>query len=269
MPTFTQFLRSRIPKTVNSEETSKAYRSSLTSIWYSEVYSNVFYGAGGSGFGSRYFHKKLRRVMDAKKVKFGKIIEVGAGHLEFLSSNLDLEFGEYTAVDKTDYQTSNKEQFDCLFSNFDNNIKFVNAPAENLPFPSNSFDLGFSTCLLHHVDDPIAVMLELHRVVRVGGRIIWAMPTDPGILNRLTKTLLTYPQIKKYTDYDPKIFYAVEHRNHVMALSTILQFLHRDDLLQFKYLPLRLKSWNFNLMVIASIVKRTDRTKETQTYSTP
>src|SRR4051812_23951563 len=45
------------------------------------------------------------------------------------------------------------------------------ADAEHLPFPSNSFDLGYSWGVLHHTPDTCAGIAELVRVVRPGGEI--------------------------------------------------------------------------------------------------
>jgi ubiquinone/menaquinone biosynthesis C-methylase UbiE len=45
------------------------------------------------------------------------------------------------------------------------------ADAENLPFPSNSFDLGYSWGVLHHTPNTEKAIAELVRVVRPGGEI--------------------------------------------------------------------------------------------------
>ncbi len=50
-------------------------------------------------------------------------------------------------------------------------IAFVLGRAERLPFPDASFDGLTVTYLLRYVDDPVATVRELARVVRPGGRI--------------------------------------------------------------------------------------------------
>ena len=45
------------------------------------------------------------------------------------------------------------------------------ADAENLPFPANSFDLGYSWGVLHHTPNTGKALAELVRVVRPGGEI--------------------------------------------------------------------------------------------------
>src|SRR6266850_6575908 len=61
-------------------------------------------------------------------------------------------------------------------------IPLVRGRAESLPFPDESFDHLTFTYLLRYVDDPAAVMRELARVVRPGGRIValdFGVPRNP------------------------------------------------------------------------------------------
>ncbi len=50
-------------------------------------------------------------------------------------------------------------------------VELVQAEAERLPFPDESFDVVSFTYLLRYVDDPPATMRELARVLRPGGAI--------------------------------------------------------------------------------------------------
>jgi SAM-dependent methyltransferase len=45
------------------------------------------------------------------------------------------------------------------------------ADAENQPFPSDSFDLGYSFGVLHHTPDTERALRELVRVIRPGGEL--------------------------------------------------------------------------------------------------
>lgn len=49
---------------------------------------------------------------------------------------------------------------------------FLQASAEKLPFRDQSFDCVCSMGVIHHTPDPAAAVLEIHRVLRPGGRLI-------------------------------------------------------------------------------------------------
>lgn len=51
-------------------------------------------------------------------------------------------------------------------------VEFRNGDAARLPYPGNSFDIGISTQVLEYVPDVNAVLLELYRVLRPGGRVV-------------------------------------------------------------------------------------------------
>jgi ubiquinone/menaquinone biosynthesis C-methylase UbiE len=52
------------------------------------------------------------------------------------------------------------------------NVELVEADANALPFPEESFDLAATLRTLHHVAQPEAVLAELTRVTRLGGRLL-------------------------------------------------------------------------------------------------
>lgn len=54
-------------------------------------------------------------------------------------------------------------------------ITFFKADGHKLPFRSNSFDVILCTEVLEHVEDPGAVVAELHRVLKPGGEAIIEM----------------------------------------------------------------------------------------------
>ena len=54
-------------------------------------------------------------------------------------------------------------------------LRVENAPAEQLPFPEASFDAVFSNAALHWVQDQDAMMREVHRVLKRGGRFVAEM----------------------------------------------------------------------------------------------
>jgi ubiquinone/menaquinone biosynthesis C-methylase UbiE len=63
-------------------------------------------------------------------------------------------------------------------------VKFVAADVEELPFKSESFDRVISTCLFHHLGNPLKGFEELRSVTRKGQTISILIPNDPGMMYR-------------------------------------------------------------------------------------
>jgi ubiquinone/menaquinone biosynthesis C-methylase UbiE len=62
--------------------------------------------------------------------------------------------------------------------------RVVRAPAEELPFGDDSFDVAVATFVLCTVDSPERALAELRRVLRPGGRFVFmehVRSTDPGL----------------------------------------------------------------------------------------
>ncbi|MGW4486009.1 class I SAM-dependent methyltransferase [Amycolatopsis sp. NPDC004368] len=57
------------------------------------------------------------------------------------------------------------------FSAGESTMDYFEIDPLDLPFPTSSADVAFSHALLERVPDPLAVLAELHRVLRPGGRL--------------------------------------------------------------------------------------------------
>ncbi len=55
---------------------------------------------------------------------------------------------------------------------YDLNLPILNAVGEAVPFADNSFDLAICWDIVEHVQDPAAMLAELRRVIRPGGRVL-------------------------------------------------------------------------------------------------
>jgi 2-polyprenyl-3-methyl-5-hydroxy-6-metoxy-1,4-benzoquinol methylase len=91
--------------------------------------------------------------------------------------------------------------------------------AENLSFPSDSFDVAVGFAIIHHLDVPKA-LAELHRVLKPGGVAYFAEP------------LATNPLIQTYRRFTPQFRTADERPMVLRELPQLLQsfssFEHRE-----------------------------------------
>jgi len=61
----------------------------------------------------------------------------------------------------------------CLAANL-TNTRFLESPAENLPFASRLFDCVVTRLTLHHFIEPIRVLREVKRILKPGGLLVIA-----------------------------------------------------------------------------------------------
>jgi SAM-dependent methyltransferase len=79
----------------------------------------------------------------------------------------------------------------------------VNMETEKLPFPECHFDLVFFCEVLEHLQlDPLHAMLEIKRVLKIGGTLILTTPNAVGI-ERIAKLLVGQNVCDHYSAYGP------------------------------------------------------------------
>ncbi|MEE9398175.1 MAG: class I SAM-dependent methyltransferase [Methylococcales bacterium] len=66
------------------------------------------------------------------------------------------------------------------------------APAEDLPFPNNEFDIVFGQAILHHIDTAAGAP-ELFRVTKPGGKVAFTEPLGMNPLLNFVREYVPYP----------------------------------------------------------------------------
>jgi SAM-dependent methyltransferase len=136
------------------------------------------------GFGAykRQSFESLGLTSGAKVADIG----CGAGHDAAALARLVGPEGHATGVDVSSAMI---EEADKRFAETEN-LNFLAAPADALPFETGSLDAIRADRVLIHVPDPIAAIKEMLRVLRPGGRIalsepdmlgFWVASSDPQI----------------------------------------------------------------------------------------
>ena len=236
---------------MSDKSSSREIRDSILSKYYNEIYQDYLFQNDVQGLGIDYFEKQIEKYW--RKNPPENVLEIGGGNGEHLNYIDYIPTKSYKSLDlRTSHVSKHLEK---KSDEFKSKFQFITGDAQELSFKDETFDRVFTTCLLHHVEDVLAVLLEVRRVTVPGGEIAFIFPTDPGLLNQFVKKLVSFRKLRKLTDIRPELFYALDHRNHVLSIIELIKFVYKQDDLVFHYKPFCLKSWNMNLLVVAHVTK--------------
>lgn len=128
---------------------------------------------------------RARRDLIAKYLRkldlndHSKILDVGSSTGTNLRLLKQLGFQQFQGVDN-----SQRSVAWCR----DKKLGFVSlGDAEDLPFPSSSFDLVLATDVLEHLENDLKGAQEMFRVLKVGGRAIVTVPTFQSLWGQQDK----------------------------------------------------------------------------------
>jgi ubiquinone/menaquinone biosynthesis C-methylase UbiE len=110
----------------------------------------------------------------------GRVLEVGGG----TGANLPFYGPHVESLTITEPEPSMFRRLEPRVREQSPDTKVLRAPAEDLPFEDNTFDVAVSTLVLCGVDDQARALGELRRVLRPGGLLIFiehVRSDDPGL----------------------------------------------------------------------------------------
>jgi SAM-dependent methyltransferase len=116
---------------------------------------------------------KLRKLLgDELEQSYPRSLEIGAG-TGYFSLNL-LQAGVVGEAMCTDISPGMVATLGLNARRLGLEVKVTRAEAESLPFADRSFDLVLGHAVLHHLPNLRRAFAEFHRVLRPGGRIVFA-----------------------------------------------------------------------------------------------
>ena len=116
---------------------------------------------------------KLRKVLGSDLDRgFERSLEIGAG-TGYFTLNL-LQAGVIREATCTDISPGMVTTLGSNAQRLGLSVKTARADAESLPFADDSFDLVLGHAVLHHLPNLRRAFAEFHRVLRPGGRIVFA-----------------------------------------------------------------------------------------------
>ena len=99
----------------------------------------------------------------------GRVIEIGAG----TGANLDLYGDGVAELTLTEPEEQMAQRLERRLAASDRRATVVRAPAEQLPFPDDSFDTAVCTLVLCTVTDQRRALVEIRRVLKPGGKLLF------------------------------------------------------------------------------------------------
>jgi SAM-dependent methyltransferase len=115
-----------------------------------------------------------------------RALEIGCGTGVFLQ----LTAGSGASIDAVDLSIELLQQARRHFP-FESNVHLLCGNVERLPYPDASFDVVYGSSILHHLNLRPA-LLDVHRVLKPGGRIVFA---EPNLMNpHIAFTFLLAPR---------------------------------------------------------------------------
>ena len=149
------------------QPTSEKLVQDYTSKWYKARYS-------GNGFlyHSRIVTDMLSGLRFKDHKQSDKVIDIGCGtgFVSQLYPNFDI-----VGIDISDGMLAQ------------NPHKWIKASAEQIPFPDDHFAWVICRSLLHHLDDPMAGLVEMNRVLKPGGQWVCWDPHHGLLYNMIRK----------------------------------------------------------------------------------
>jgi ubiquinone/menaquinone biosynthesis C-methylase UbiE len=143
---------------------------------YHDVAAESYDAKWGIDFGEIGRHQvlgKLRKLLGPELDDgYGRSLEIGAG-TGYFSLNM-LQAGVVAEATCTDISPGMVATCAANAERLGLTVRAARADAESLPFADQSFDLVLGHAVLHHLPNLRRAFTEFHRVLRPGGRIVFA-----------------------------------------------------------------------------------------------
>ena len=208
--------------------------------YYSKHYEEIL-NTGSIGMVSDAIHRLLEPKIASS---FDTVLEVGAGHGQHFKF-VKHPFSKY-------FETDFREENLPVRSSEPNVISLKSDATDLVEFKNESIDRVIASCLIVHLADPEAALLEWRRVCTSGGLISIYVACEPGLILRLLRHFTTVRKAKKIGLNHIRFHYR-EHITFFSRIDMLIEEIFKNDKIIKKYWPLGVAFWNLNLGVIYQI----------------
>lgn len=209
LPTVGEVFIGRVSNLEN--EKWKVYQDNELAYWRKKYASGYYPDCKES------FHRILSRFgVNANYFSARKVLEVGCGPQGFSASLVQLAEKQPTTHVIIDPLLDKYQNFEA-FSLFGKETIKIACMGENIPVPSAFFDIVICQNVLDHVNEPSAVINEIHRTLRKGGGALISV-------HILSPCLRPFEMVLKKLDKNHP-----HHFTHEQVLSLFSKFEIIDD----------------------------------------
>ncbi len=145
------------------------------------------WGVDYGDIGRAQVRGKLHKLLGKPLPSFGRSLEIGAG-TGYFTLNM-LQDGVVREATATDISPGMLDALQANAARIGVEVETVGCDAEALPFDDESFDLVLGHAVLHHIPHLDRAFAEFGRVLRPGGRILFA-----GEPSRTGDRIAAYPK---------------------------------------------------------------------------
>lgn len=153
-------------------------------------------------------------VTEILKSERGRILDVGCGNGNLFKLLPDGKY-ELHGIDFS------KNMIDEAKRTCKNPSTFAVADAESLPFDDDSFDIIVCNASFHHYTNPNAVLKEMHRVLKVNGKLLIGDPYVPDIVRPLINVLIKFSEKGDYHFYGLNEMQELFLENDLIPVSSL------------------------------------------------
>ena len=134
---------------------------------------------------NKFYHNYFKKYL-YKLPKNSIFLEIGSGSgydaLDILKKGYNLIISDISS----ETIKSIKDKIDCQFPQYKNQVIYLVADGQNLPFKNNLIDAVFMVASLHHFENQQDLISETNRILKKDGLMIFAMEPSKFMM-RFTK----------------------------------------------------------------------------------
>jgi SAM-dependent methyltransferase len=218
---------------------------------WQKCYADVYFDTQKAGATARLINNKGYEILADFDFEGVSVAEIGPGggyHFPFIKGRMQ----RYTALDVNEtFLTEIRDPAESICREF--TAKKVNASEARLDLPNSSCDMFLAFYSLEHLHPLESWLKEIFRVLKPGGRLIGAIPTEGGVLWGMGRALTSRQIIMKKYGIDLGKIVCWEHPNFCDDITRALTSFGEARVTNW---PLRGVPADFNLLQKFVVSKR-------------